>query len=554
MFKLLPAAPLRGVVRSWRPAWPAALMLALVACFLGACGGSAPESAPFDETFPLPTPPSGGGGTTTPPPTAPVAPVWRPDAVVYGRTALFGSFPSDLVRFGDTLFATDADAVEGIGARILPFDVSGAAPTPSVIYSTVTIRASDLRDSAGQPGDANAPVGFGFFVNDIHIVTARLGFAVVNAGGSDTAPTLSNVVAFDPTTGAILQVLNLATTYLGTQPLFDSLGVPVLGGQFMQSGAEGLAFSHTTSGFGRLFIAMSNLVFGAPSYGATKLPGTVQVLDVALGSALPMSFAGGGLGSPLVLQTRAYNPVALHVLPVPPVVPGGLPRDRVLVTCAGTTGYDSNFNLVPVTVSNVEVYGAADGAYLGRFDLGLGGLAGIRPAIGRDGVNHLVGFYPSSVTGEIYLLRLDGLQSDPIDATKLGVLRGPLNGIGVAAAQSGGPGGNLTGVALSPDGRTLAVTGFGDLFQSPAIPGQLYLLGLPSNLVTGSLFTPNFAAGSTQFAAVPGRTLGNVVLFPNALGRPDMFVQVSGTLDAANFYFGSGSASLGTLTTYGVIR
>lgn len=525
------------------------LLVALPACG----GGSADGPDPFEETFPVPGVPGGGGGGTTPPPAPPQTPTWNANAAAYGRTALFGSFASDIVRYGDTVFVTDADAVETQGARILAFDVSGPTPVASGTFATTTILDSDLRDSSGSMGDATAPIGFGFFLDDITIVSPTLGFVLVNAGGSDSAPTLSNLVAFNPTSGQLRQVVDLANPYTVTDVAFDSAGNPLQGVTFVQSGAEAIGWVPTGAQTGGLYVAMSNLVFGAPSNGATKFPGTIQVLRVDAGDSAPLTFAANGAGGPFVIRTGAFNPVAIDVITLPPPAPTFTPKSRLLVTCAGTTDFDASFNLVPTTPSAVESYDAATGALEGTFALGLVGLAATRPALGRDGAGHFVGFYPSSVTGEVYLLRLDGLLQDPINTSTLAVLRGPLNGIPITAAQAGGPGGNLTGVALSPDGRTLAVTGFGDLFAFPeAIPGQLFLVGLPGNLLTGGGFGTGFTPGSSLFAATPGRTLGGLVLVPNDGDRPDVFTNVSGTLDG-NF-LGNGGASLGTLQTHGLIR
>lgn len=529
------------------------LPLLLVALTLsGGCGGGAPsEDEPFEQDFPTAPPPAGGGGGVTPPPAPPQQPVWNPAAVDLGRTALFGSFSSDLVRYGDTLFAVDADAIETGGARITPLDVSGANPVASSAFSPTLIRDLDLVDSAGNPGDATNPIGFGYFLNDIHIVNDTLGFALVNAGGSDSAPTLSNLVVFNPSSGTLLQTLPLHLVYSASSQILDSTGLPVLGSQFVQSGAEALAYIPLSATTGRLFVAMSNLIFAAPSYGAAKYPGTVQVLDVDLTRTLPVAHMQGGAAPSRVIQTQRYNPVALTAIHVPPAF-GLVPIRRLLVTCAGTTGYDASFNLVPVTAASVEAYSADTDVFEGAFDLGMVGLAAIRPAVGTDGAGHRVGFYPSSVTGEIYLLRLDGLYESVLNPAHLAVLRGPFNGIPITTSQAGGPGGNITGVGLSPDGRTLAVSGFGDLFAFPQTPGRLFLLGLPTDLLTGSGFGADFVPGATEFGTAPGHTLGNLVLLPGDGSLPDVYVNVSGTLDQN--YIGNGNAALGSLRTFGLIK
>ena len=144
----------------------------------------------------------------------------------------------------------------------------------------MTIEASDLVDDQGGAGDPAAPVGFGFFVNDLLVVSETLAFAVVNAGGSDSSPALANLVAFDPTAGEILQVVDLAQQHPDDGMFVDSSGNDVPNGGFVQSGAEALAYVPSLFGPGRLYVAMTNLIFGAPSYGAVKYPGTLQVYDV----------------------------------------------------------------------------------------------------------------------------------------------------------------------------------------------------------------------------------------------------------------------------------
>ena len=513
-----------------------------------ACGGSS-APPPTDSTtlpFDVGLPGAADPGPATPPPSAALS--FDESAVSYQRVATFGSFPSSMSVLGDTLFVTDADQIETGGANVLAVDIGAVPPVASSSFPGVNIPVSVLIDSQGNTPDLLAPIGFGYFVNDLLVIGDRLGFALVNAGGSDSAPGLSNLVVFDPLAGTLLQVVNLANPFRDGSALLDSNGDALPSDGFRQSGAEGLAFTTHPDGSLRLFVAMSNLVFGAPSNGAVKYPGTIQVFEVEPLTAMPVKPIPTGELLTRTLRTEGYNPVAITPITVPES--GAV---RLLVTVAGTTDFDENFDLVPTTDASVEAFDAGSGTFLGRFRLGLAGLSGNRPAIGTDAAGHNVGYFASAVTGEVYLIRLDGLFEADVDADTLAVLRGPGSGIPVTAAQTGQPGGNITGVALSPDGRSLVVAGFGDLFAFPTpAPGRVFLLNLPEDVVADSTFTAAFTPGSTEFATTPGRTVGEVVAIPSGGTGPDVFVNVGGTLDAS--FLGSGPASLGALDTGGQIR
>lgn len=526
------------------------LLLIALPFLVPACGGG---TGGLSDPFVAHAPAQGPGSSRPPPaplppPSFPHNPVWAEDAFPFARTAAFGSFPSDLVRFGRTLFTTDADAVEADGLTIVALDAGPAGPVPSAAYADTWIRASDLVDAAGRPGDASAPIGFGFFVNDLLVATPTLGLALVNAGGSDSAPGLSNLVVFDPSAGTIRQVVQLANVFSLPGTLLDSTGAAVAGNAFVQSQAEGVAFLPTTGSRGVLLVAMANIVFNAPSYGAVKEPGTVQVFDVDDAAASPVAarpFAGLATQT---LRTRDYNPVAVTRL-LNPTGP-----DRVLVTVAGTTAFDASFHLLPATPSSVEAYDAATLTFLGRFDLGLAGLSGVPPAVGKDGAGHRVAYLASSVNGEAYALRLDGLFGPDVVPSLVSVLRGPHNGIPVDTAAAGGPGGNVAGVALSSAGDVLVLSGFGDLFAFPAPkPGRLLALSLPFDVVGTPGFTTHFLPGTTALVTTAGRTLGPVAIVPGEGLGPEVFVAVGGPLDPATF-LGTGPASIGSLDTFDRIR
>lgn len=530
------------------------LVAGVLPLLAAACGGGAASSPPlFEVDVPGTTPPPAPDAPTTPPPQPPALPAWDGSAYSLSRTASFGSFPSDLVRHGRTLFAVDADQVEAEGALVRAIDIAGAALVPSTYFRDTRIRVSDLRDGAGQPASLEALIGFGYYLNDLLVLDDSLAFVLANAAGSDGGPVLSNLVAFNPSTGEVLQVVNLAWEIQAGAAWVDSSGRASPSAALRQSGAEALALLPTASGT-RLVVAMTNLLVEAPSYGAVKQRGTLQVWDVDPAAPSPVQARPAPAGwATETWLTRDYNPVALAVHQA--AGSAGLPGPaRLLVTLGGTTAYDARGQLVPVTDASVEVYDGARMAYEGRFRLGLAGLAGTPPAIGRDAAGHLLGFYPSSVTGEVYVLRLDGLDGTWVDSDRLAVLRGPGNGLPVSRERAGTPGGNVTGCALSPDGRSLVVSTFGDLYAWPTPqPGLLSILALPQDVVSGSGFGPAFLPGTGTYATVPGRTLGRVVLRPDTLGRPDVFVLVGGAIDPFT-YLGSGPASVGALTTYGLLR
>lgn len=538
------------------PRLASALLVCLgLAAPLAACGG--PDSIVRPEPFVVTAaPPGPGGGTspapTTPPPTTPRPVAWDADAARLSRTPLYGAFSSDMDLVDDVLFVVDGDQIEADGARIVPLSVAGAAPVASAAHTPTVVSASDLVDAAGRTANLASPIGFGFYLNDLEVVDDRLGFVLVNAGGSDSAPPLANLVVFDPTSGLVRQVVNLAQPFTDAQPLLDSAGTPAPGNTFTQAGAESLAFVPAPGG-GRLFVGMTNLLVNAPSYGTDRQRGTIQVFDVQPGDPQPVrARATPGLFTETWL-TRDYNPVALEVVTTDAAFAGG-GTARLLITLGGTTSYDNSYRLVPSSDSSVEAYDALASRYLGRFALGRAGLGGTPPAIGSDASGNRLGFFPSAVTGEVYLLRLDGLYVENVDASALAVLRGPGNGIPVTPALAGGPGGNLAGIALAPDGRTLLVTCFGDLFAFPApLPGQLRALALPEDVLLTPAFTATLVPGTALYASVSGRTLGRVLLRPNDIGLPDAFVLVSGTIDLGT-YTGTSPASVGTLTTFGLIR
>ncbi len=523
-------------------------LLALSLCVVACGGGGATTPPPFAVL-----PPSGGGTTPPPPtplpplppPTPTAPPIFDPEAITHARTPLFGAFPSDLVRFGGTLFSVDADQIEAAGAWIRPYDLGPDGPVPSSLYVPAHIELDHLEDALGAPVDPLFPIGFGFYLNELEIASDRLGFVIASAGGSDSTPPLSNLIVFDPRTGQVLQTVNLCRLYATPDPISDSSGGAVPNGTFLQSAAEAIAFAPRALHAGTVYVAMSNLIVGAPSYGTTKYPGTIQAFDVDRArNPIVQTIGDPNALTTRTIRTHEFNPVSLDVLTATSAFGS---QTRLIATLGGVTGYDASFRLVPMSPAAVAVYDTTTHAFLGAYELGLAGLVS-RPALGRDGAGHHVGFFPSGVTGEVYALRLDGLMSIPLDPSRLAILRGIDDGISIGGAL-GTPAGNLAGVALAPDGDVLVVSGFGDLFVGD--PGRLVLASLPHDLVADSAVDTTFVPGVSEFATVPGRALGALVLDPNPGSRPDVYVNLSGTFDAS--LLGSGPASVGSLTTHGLI-
>ncbi len=535
---------------------------ALALCLMSACGGGGGGSTPFvigGSPF-VDGPYIGGGGNgnggngsggVVPPPAPTVQPVWNENAYQHGRVPYFGAYPSDLERYGDTLFTVDADEIDSSNARIVPVDMTASGLVPSALFLPTMIRDMDLVDALGQPASLASPIGFGFFVNDLAVASPTLGFALVNAGGSDTRPNLSNLIVFNPSTGAIVQVVNLAIPYSdSTTQLVDSNGAYVNSSTFMQSSAEGIAYVPGINGQDLLYVAMAN---ATNTYPAIWNPGTLQCFRVTQGAPLPVSQFPEAGRSTRTLQTLHYNPVELSVI-YPQSPPGNPPTPRLLVTVAGALGADANFNLIPATPAAVEAYDAVSGYREGWFAMGMAALAAKPPAIGQDGAGNYVGFFPSQITGEIYLLNLKGLYSPVIAPNQLAILRGVGNGIPIVQPSGASvPGRNISGVALSGDGRTLIATTFGDLFASPTPKGgTLYALSLPHNVVTGSGFGTQFVPEANEFAAANGRNLSSPLIYATGPMQDEVFAVVSGALDA-NF-LGLSPASIGSLNTHDAVK
>ena len=201
----------------------------------------------------------------------------------------------------------------------------------SATFRPTTIYDTDLVDSDGRTADVEQPIGFGFFANDLVVVQSTLGIILVNAGGSDLGTTLSNLVVFDPTKGTVRQTVDLANLVPARPGLVDSSGTPVPPSGFRQSGAEALAFVPTSGTTGRLYVAMSNLIFSAPSYGAFKFPGTIQVFQVDLTAEKPIRAISDATFATETITLGGYNPGALSV------ATHGSSTHRVLVTVCGTT-------------------------------------------------------------------------------------------------------------------------------------------------------------------------------------------------------------------------
>lgn len=500
------------------------LILGLV---VPACDGTGP--APLNLDNPGPT----GGGIIhgTPPGSGTPAPA--PDqgpAVVFDDATLdlgkSGAFPSDLVRDGAGTVYTVDDAQ--IPARVLGFR-DGAR------VLDVPLTAADLVDQDGTtpartPGTFSASV-FGAFTGDLELAFGRWLFVGAGGGNSMSADAqgaalrLANLVVIDTQTAKVVQTVNLAWP-LAAPGQFSNGGPYV---SIPQSLPSMISFVPDPNGTptGTVFVAMSN---GAGSLAGLTvfLRGTVQAWQADFTQGTPLGIVTTGKAPKDVTRTflsNHFNPAGLTRYT------SADGRNVLILTNAGSSKFGTDFIVRPTSDAVLEFLDLDTWQWRDGWTSNLGPIlpAVQALALGRDADGESFGVLTSQTFAAAYVVDLGGLESNPVDPTRLGLL----HTVDLA------PGGSVTagsgfqpGVAVTPSGGTAVVTGFET--------SSLHVLELPGSIRFGAVeVDPAPFAGHLG----PGHGLGLGAIVVNQAGAT--FI-VNGGFD--NMFVPNRDAFLGTLT------
>jgi len=468
----------------------------------------------------------GGGGSGGGAGGAPV--LFTDNAIDLGRP---GAFPSDLViAEGGTLYTVD-DAM--IPATVLSFPGGMRVP----------ITPNDLVDMDGtNPSRAATTFGsglFGAFTGDIEVAFDRWLIVTVGAGNSISndgkAPLrLANLVVIDTSTARVLQTVNLAWTLQrggtlnsGTPYQATPQSLPVM-----------TAFVPNPNGTktGTLFVAMSN---GAgTTAGLTQfMQGTVQQWRADFTVGLPITAETAGRAASDATRTHLsdhHNPVALTAYRAASSV------DYLILTMAGASLFDANFTVQPTTDAFLEFYDLDLGLWRDGLAVNLGPIlpAAHRMAIGADRAGRTFGLLGSQTFAAAYVVDLSGLDENPANPARLGLLRSvDLVAGGAATAGSG----YSPSAGLTKSGRTAILSGF--------FPAALTVLALPDDIAAGQIIVNPAPFAGADLVSEEGLGLGALALPRVVANGIEAYVVVNGNFDA-NF-FPSRHGFLGTLVTAG---
>ncbi|MFB3065068.1 MAG: hypothetical protein ACE10D_01015, partial [Planctomycetota bacterium] len=292
---------------------------------------------------------------------------------------------------------------------------------------------------------------------------------------------LANLVVINRTTGAVQQTLNLAWDL--PMPFVTSTGVQE--NRLVQSLPVMAAFvpDPNVPLHGKVYVALSN---GAGTSAGLSLfhPGTVQVWRADFTRAQPLSPELGGRDPRHVTRTHVsdfYNPVALTHY----AARNGL--NYLILTDAGASLFGADSILRPTTDAQLEFVDLDTEQFRDSWAVGLGQ---ILPsvhllALGRDAANTSYGLLTSQTFAAVHVVELSGLQSNPVTAGRLGLLRTvDLVPGGSSTAGSG----FQTDLILRPSGAFAVVSSF--------TTSSLQILALPANITVGP-FTSNPAPFDT---------------------------------------------------------
>lgn len=450
---------------------------------------------------------AGGGGTPPPPPPSQI--VFDDAAVDLGKPA---GFPSDLEYDGSFVYTVD-DAT-------IPCNVFAFVPGSSTPAISVALTASHLVDHDGtSPARAATTFGlglFGAFTGDIEVAFQRYLLVTVGAGNSvSTAGSgplrLANLVVVDRVTASVVQTVNLAWDLLAAG--VDSNGLPFT--SIPQSLPVMCAFVPSRNGTptGKVYVALSN---GAgSSAGLTAFyPGTVQEWEADFSRREPLSIETSGKSPADVTRTHVsayYNCVALA---------GYGARNGLaylLLTSAGASAFDANFVAHPTTDAFLEVLDLDAERWRPEWAVNLGRVlpSPHRAPVGTDADGTSFAILGSQTFDALYVVELTGLESNPVDATRIRRLRTLELSPGGAAA----PGRKFTsGVTIRPGGRHAVASSFND--------ARLRVLAIPSDVEFGSFALDPGPFAAADLSTSRGLGLGALVSLPAPY--PQVLVVVNG--------------------------
>ncbi len=477
----------------------------------GVGGGGAGQVAPF--------PPSAGGGSGGPGEQGVIR--FDDAAIDLGKA---GAYPSDLaVDSKGALYTVDGDQVP-CKVRAYATD-GGTAP-----LTTIPIAAADLVDMDGtSPALSPSSFGsglFGAFTGDLAIAFDRWLLVTVGAGNSISSDTggpryLANLVVLDTANGEVAQTVNLAQTISRSVQLSSGASRSAV----TQSMPSGVLFLPAGDGTkrGRIFVAMSNGMgdsFGLSDY----FPGTVQEWEVDFTASLPVKRE--------VTRTHVskhYNPVALSGY----VSANG--RRTLILTSAGASRFDENYVLQPLNSAYLEFLDLDADAWRPNWELNLGPvLPSVAPlAHGSDGNGVRFALFTSQTFGALYAVELTGLESNPVDPSRIRLLR-TVDLVPGGSRQAGS--GYQPSVAVTSSGRTALVSSFSS--------SSLMVLALPSDIEYGQVAIDPAPFDTANLASAKYSGIGAVAI-PRG-GAADAYCIVNGTYGPG--WTPLGSACIGSLT------
>jgi len=498
------------------------LLFSFFVFFVAGCSGSNPLPAPQGGGAGG----GGGGGGGSPPP--PPGIVFDDAAVDLGK---FAGFPSDLVFDDGTLYTVD-DAT--IPANVVAFRPGSTTPLWSA-----SIAANHLIDHDGiSPARAPSTFGlglFGAFTGDIEVAFHRWILVTVGAGNSLSSTSsgplrLANLVVVDGATSAVVQSVNLGWEL--THDGFDSNGRSV--SSIPQSLPVMCAFVPNGNGTptGKVYVAMSN---GAgSSAGLTAFfPGTVQEWEADFSKSQPLSIETTGKASVDVTRTHVsafYNPVSLTGY----AAANGLAY--VLLTSAGASMFDANFVAHPTTDAFLEILDLDVEQWRPQWSINLGSIlpSNHRLPVATDATGVRYALLGSQTFDALYAVELTGLESNPVDATRLRLLRTVEMSPGGADA----PGRKFTaGVVIRPSGSFAVASSFND--------SRLVVLGVPGDVEFGAFAIDPGPFGAVNLVSSTAFGLGALVSLPAP--SPEIVFVANGNFGPAR------NSSLGTLRAKGLL-